>query len=249
MWAAIVEMFLPHVVISDERTGSEFNSDVGNLSIESGVGFLLSSDDDFKVVDLAVIGSNFETFRFWVSIIPNDTNCFLLGQTVGVVDKGPDTFDVTVVDVIDEVRVASDSVGSEVIEAETLPDGESSISEANICILLVLGHSGDDIPGRLLSNNKSFRVGSKESQPVAVTILFQILWEFVGSELLSEDGFDVPGRVLRLLISQFINWDVLACIAVLLLAHLIFEWIILLVVLVDLESSLAGVDLKQCDLA
>jgi hypothetical protein len=82
-------MFLPHIVVCNECAGTEFDSDVGNLSVESGVGFLLSSDDDFEIGDFAMVRGGFKSFGLVISIIPDDTNCFLLRQTIGVVDECP----------------------------------------------------------------------------------------------------------------------------------------------------------------
>lgn len=106
---------------------------------------------------LHLLGSRLEIF---VSEFDVGDRLLLL-SAVGVVNVGPDTFNVVrIVKVLNDVNLTIlDVACGEVIIALSLPDSEGSVSHSNVVVLLVNSQSGNEVPGLILAIKQSLRVG------------------------------------------------------------------------------------------
>lgn len=78
MWASVIQVFHPLVVVINEGSWSEFHCDVSNLSIESWIGCLFTSDSDSQIVNVSVVALLFESLHNIIIVIFHNTNCLLL---------------------------------------------------------------------------------------------------------------------------------------------------------------------------
>lgn len=107
----------------------------------------------------------------------DERNCSLKRNAVGVVDVGPDSLDVAVVDILNHVGVVVLSIASrEMVVALSLPECKLSVSHPDVIVRVVFGQPRNEIPRLIFAVHKSDWVGSQESKPESEPILFQVGW-------------------------------------------------------------------------
>ena len=109
--------------------------------------------------------NNVELNSLWGIIsISDETNSSSGSNTVRIIDVGPNTFDITVVDVLDCIDFTILCVaGCEMVISLSLPDGQLSISHSDVIVGIVFCKSCNEVPRLILSVDKSHRVSSQES--------------------------------------------------------------------------------------
>ena len=93
-----------------------------------------------------------ESLGLAISTVLDEGNSSFKRNAVTVVDKCPETFNITVVYVLNDVDLIGSSVAScEVVVTLTLPDSKHSISHVNIIVGVISSKSCHEVPWGILS--------------------------------------------------------------------------------------------------
>lgn len=135
---------------------STFRYTVNNISensVKSGVSIqIFSSKYEFQVSGDWVIDIKLNSLGVRLGPVLDKTDSSLEFNTVGVVDVGPDSLDVIVVDVLNHIGLIAILVASGVVVVSlSLPYCQHSISHSYIFVGDVLGEPSHEVPRCILA--------------------------------------------------------------------------------------------------
>lgn len=174
--------------VVDECSLSELKSNVLDHSVESRVGELLSSQLEEQVVP-GLVG-NIVLDSLWLLVSENLESDGSLGVgAVGVIDVGPDSFDVLrgVEVLVDVGGLAVEVTGCVVVVGVTDPHCQHSVSVVCVSLSGLAGsQSSQEVPGGDLSGPSWSWVEHHEPNPESVTVFVELHWGSIGLDLLGE---------------------------------------------------------------
>lgn len=155
---------------------------------------MLSSHDELHFLSNWVSDIELQSLRYFISVL-NEGNSSLCSDAVWIIEVCPHSFNVSKVDVLNNVPLVIGCVTScEMIEIFSLPNSQHSVTHSTVIDWNIHCKSCDKVPGSVLSSQKSDWIGCQESCPESVSIFFySVQWILV--EIFINWAFAVEGWI------------------------------------------------------